>query len=69
MTDNEGTRNMRATAIPYTHEDDVTPDADMAGLVMLHVVDDSGRDQYLDRIPEAAATTLVGLINNGHLVA
>lgn len=53
--------------IPYTFEDDTTPDPDKKGLVMLCLKGnaESDPDHILDNIPEDAAEIICAFINDG----
>lgn len=54
---------LTASIIPYANEDS-TPDTGMAGLVMLSIGRDGEIPEHvLDRIPEAAAKVICGLLN------
>lgn len=53
----------RARIIPYTLEDDATPDPAMAGLVMVAIGQDGSSDHVLDHIPAGAARVIRDTIN------
>lgn len=58
-----GTNASTARIVPYT-DDDERIDPDMAGMVMIYVGRDGEiPDHILDRIPEAAAKVICGLLN------
>ncbi len=57
------TPSTKARILPYTDEDERI-DPEMAGLVMLYIGRDGEiPDHVLDRIPEAAAKVICGLLN------
>ena len=54
----------QCTIIPYTFEDNSTPDPDKKGLVMLQIENEECTvGQCLDNIPDAAARILNDVIN------